>query len=166
MLPARAPTRPRNQFAALPWRDGPHGREVLLITTRGGGRWLVPKGKPMAGMTAAEAAAQEAWEEAGVTGTIEAVPLGSFAHLKGSLLAPRRLQVELYALEVTAEADEWPEAHERERRWVSVPQALRLVRSQELRRLIAEFCAFRPSKRMRLAAALHRLAAATKRLRR
>jgi 8-oxo-dGTP pyrophosphatase MutT (NUDIX family) len=166
MIGSRAPARPRNQFAALPWRDGPHGREVLLITTRGGRRWLVPKGKPMPGLSAAEAAAQEAWEEAGVTGTIEAVPLGSFAHRKGSLLAPRRLQVELYALEVTAEADDWPEAHERERRWVSVPTALRLVRSAELRRLITEFCAFRPGKRMRLAALLHRLATPSAGLRR
>jgi 8-oxo-dGTP pyrophosphatase MutT (NUDIX family) len=159
-------TRPRSQFAALPWRDGPEGREVLLITTRGGGRWLVPKGKPMPGLNAAEAAAQEAWEEAGVRGIIEAVPIGAFGHRKGPILAPRRLHVELYALQVTSEAAEWPESHERERRWVSVPTALRLVRSQELRRLIAEFCAFRPTRRMRLAAMLHRLAATPARLRR
>ena len=39
---------------------------VLLITSRGTGRWIIPKGWPMPGRSLAEAALQEAWEEAGV----------------------------------------------------------------------------------------------------
>lgn len=149
--------RNRSQFAALPWREGPHGREILLITTRGRRRWLVPKGKPMAGLTAPEAAAQEAWEEAGVRGLISPEPIGAFEHRKGSFLAARRLQVDLFPLAVTAEDDIWPEAHERERRWVSVPLALRLVQSPGLRRLIIAFEAERLTPRARLTSALHRI---------
>ena len=112
------------QLGALPWRDGPSGREVLLITTRGGRQWLVPKGKPMRGFTPAQAAAEEAWEEAGVRGEIADEPIGAFSHRKGSVFAGRRLQVDLYPLKVEREADDWPEAHERQRRWVSIPAAL------------------------------------------
>ena len=58
----------------------------------------------------------------------------------------------------TDEAEDWPERHERERRWVSVPMALRLVRSPELRRLIADFCAHQPTRRARLLTLLVRMA--------
>lgn len=154
----RVPARSRNQFAALPWRDGPDGREVLLITTRGGRRWLIPKGKPMVGLSAAEAAAQEAWEEAGVTGRIAEEPLGAFDHRKGPLFARRRLKVDVYPLEVIAEAADWPERGQRQRRWVNVPVALRMVRSRELRGMIAAFCAHQPTRRARLLSLMLRLA--------
>jgi 8-oxo-dGTP pyrophosphatase MutT (NUDIX family) len=159
-------SRHRNQFGALPWRDGSHGREILLITTRGRRRWLVPKGKPMAGLSAADAAAQEAWEEAGVRGVISPDPIGAFEHRKGSFLLARRLQVDLFPLQVTSEAEEWPEAHERERRWVSVPVALRLIQSPGLRRLIIAFEAEGLTRRARLTSALHRIGAAALRMRR
>ena len=38
------------QFAALPWRDAGHGIEVLLISSRGTGRWVIPKGWPIKGL--------------------------------------------------------------------------------------------------------------------
>ncbi len=148
---------PRSQFGALPWRDGPGGREVLLITTRGRRQWLVPKGKPMPGLNAWQAAAEEAWEEAGVRGDIEAVPIGAFEHRKGSAFGGRRMRVDLYPLRVTIQSEAWPEAHERERRWVSIAIALRLVRSPGLRRLIAVFGQHPPTRRARLLSALKRL---------
>jgi len=58
----------RTQFAALPFRVKEDKVQVLLITSRGTGRWIVPKGWPMEGKTPAESALQEAWEEAGVQG--------------------------------------------------------------------------------------------------
>ena len=56
------------QYACLPWRlDG--GRlKVMLITSRGTGRWVLPKGWPMIGVSGVESAVQEALEEAGVVG--------------------------------------------------------------------------------------------------
>ena len=47
----------RSQVAALPWRRGPNGVEILLITSRETRRWVTPKGGRMAGKTDAEAAA-------------------------------------------------------------------------------------------------------------
>ena len=41
----------RTQFAALCWRVMDGKVQILLITSRGSGRWIVPKGWPMDGQT-------------------------------------------------------------------------------------------------------------------
>ena len=58
----------RSQFAALCFRIRKGEPEILLITSRGSQRWIIPKGWPMAEKTPAQAALQEAWEDAGVKG--------------------------------------------------------------------------------------------------
>ena len=59
------------QSAALPWRLSEGGtREVMLLTSRETGRWVIPKGWPMKGRKPAEVASQEAYEEAGLIGHI------------------------------------------------------------------------------------------------
>lgn len=140
-LPAE-PVQPaeRRQVAALPWRDGPAGIEILLVTSRETRRWVTPKGGRMIGKTDAEAAAQEAWEEAGVRGRITPEPLGVFRYLKQlKRRAPRWCIVSLYALEVVELLDHWQEAHERERRWMPVMIAADLVQEAELGALIRGF---------------------------
>ena len=54
------------QVAAMCVRQGKDGPEVLLIQTLTRKLWMVPKGWPMDGLSLSDAAAQEAWEEAGV----------------------------------------------------------------------------------------------------
>ena len=77
-LAADATAAAKRQIAAVPVRRGSHGEiEVLVISTRGSGRWTVPKGWPMNGRSDAEAAAQEAFEEAGVRGIIATEPIGT-----------------------------------------------------------------------------------------
>ena len=58
------------QIGAICWRMHRAKVEVLLITSRDTGRWVIPKGWPMQGLSDAEAASIEAWEEAGVRGDI------------------------------------------------------------------------------------------------
>jgi 8-oxo-dGTP pyrophosphatase MutT (NUDIX family) len=62
--------RRRDQVAAVCYRIRNRKIEFLLVQTRGG-RWTFPKGGTEAGLTAAQAAALEAFEEAGVHGRIE-----------------------------------------------------------------------------------------------
>ncbi|WP_122464901.1 MULTISPECIES: NUDIX hydrolase [Brevundimonas] len=134
----------RRQVAALPWRRATDGVEVLLVTSRETRRWVTPKGWPMPRKTAAEAAAQEAWEEAGVRGVIAPEPLGAFHYdkrLKNNRLQP--CVVDLFPLEVTEEADAWPEADERERRWMAPREAAPLVDEPELTALIEAFGALK-----------------------
>ena len=40
-----------SQFGALCWRAGKSGAEVLLISSRETGRWVIPKGWPMKSTT-------------------------------------------------------------------------------------------------------------------
>ena len=128
------------QTGALPWRSGRGGQiEVLLITGRNSGRWTIPKGWPMRRKTLAKAAAQEAFEEAGVKGTIARKPLGSFRHVKLHLVfTPLEVSILVHPLAVKRELSKWPEAGQRERRWFSVEEAADSVDSKELARLIGE----------------------------
>ena len=57
--------------------------QVLLMTSRDTGRWIIPKGNIKPGTTPSKAAAQEAFEEAGVKGTIvSSTPLGVYTYAK------------------------------------------------------------------------------------
>ena len=70
------------QAGAIPFRRGPEGLRVLLITSRDTGRWVIPKGHVETGQTAAIAAAVEAYEEAGLVGVMSDFPLGFYTYGK------------------------------------------------------------------------------------
>jgi 8-oxo-dGTP pyrophosphatase MutT (NUDIX family) len=65
------------QVAAVCYRISPSGIEFLLVQTRGG-RWTFPKGGVEPGLTHAQAAALEAFEEAGVHGRMEEAPFARY----------------------------------------------------------------------------------------
>jgi 8-oxo-dGTP pyrophosphatase MutT (NUDIX family) len=72
------------QVAAVCYRLGKGGIEFLLVRTRGRGRWTFPKGGAEPGLTHAQAAALEAFEEAGVHGRIEETPFARYVRRKRS----------------------------------------------------------------------------------
>lgn len=125
------------QVAAIPMRQGPSGAaEVLLVTSRGSQRWLVPKGWPWRKCRDHDAAAGEAWEEAGVRGNIEPKSIGSYSYEKRWNGGVRRLEVLVYLLQVTEEVLEWPEAAERRRAWFDPAEAAELVAEPALKLLL------------------------------
>lgn len=138
---------PRVQYAALCWR--PSGRsaldgvQILLITSRDTGRWVIPKGWPMPGLTPDAAAAREAWEEAGVSGQPLAQPIGSYAYDKGIGVErlPLPCRVDVYPLQVDDLANRFPERKQRRRKWFSPKKAARKVAEPELQALLAAFVA-------------------------
>lgn len=118
-------------------RDPATGK-VLLATSRDTGRWVIPKGWPMAGRSLSGAAAQEAWEEAGVRGDIETRELGRFSYHKGQdrgFAVP--VQVRVFLLSVTELASDFPEADQRERRWFTPRDAARMVIEPELKSILS-----------------------------
>lgn len=127
------------QVAALPYRKRADGSvEVLLVTTRGTGRWMVPKGWPMAGKSHADAAAQEAYEEAGVRGAAEPEEIGRFDHEKTRLAEPSlQCTVAVFPMRVEQELARWPERGQRTRRWFSIDEAADAVHSSHLADIIA-----------------------------
>jgi 8-oxo-dGTP pyrophosphatase MutT (NUDIX family) len=69
------------QVAAVCYRVRKSGIEFLLVQTRGG-RWTFPKGGAELGLTHAQAAALEAFEEAGVHGRIEEASFARYVRRK------------------------------------------------------------------------------------
>jgi 8-oxo-dGTP pyrophosphatase MutT (NUDIX family) len=69
------------QVAAVCYRVRKSGIEFLLVETRGG-RWTFPKGSAEPGLTHAQAAALEAFEEAGVHGRMEEASFARYVRRK------------------------------------------------------------------------------------
>jgi predicted phosphate transport protein (TIGR00153 family) len=132
------------QIAALPYRtegtaiDAPV--RILLITSRGTRRWVIPKGNIPSGVAPHGAAAMEAEEEAGVSGPVCPTPLGSYRYRKRrSNGASLMVDVDVFPLAVTDEHDSWKEQHQRERRWFTLAEAAGAVDEEDLRDLIRTF---------------------------
>lgn len=130
----------RTQFAALCYRITKDKLQILLVTSRGTGRWIVPKGWPMDGVTPAHAAMTEAWEEAGIEGQSLDVCLGMFSYLK--CVGPEMqlpCAVMVYPVRVRSLAADFPEAGTRRRKWFSRKKAARAVAEPELAQIIRNF---------------------------
>lgn len=132
----------RLQVAALCYRKSKKGqKEILLITTRGTGRWMLPKGWPMDGKSGPEAARIEAWEEAGVeSARVGRRAVGEFDYIKmhdDGLAEPCSARV--YPIKVAKMKDDFPEAGQRKRVWVPAKQAAEMVEEKGLRDLLLAF---------------------------
>ena len=128
------------QIAALPYRIADGEAEVLLVTSRGTRRWIIPKGWPMRKKKPHEAAALEAWQEAGVRGRVGKRAVGRYTYLKwleNQDVAP--CIVEVFPIEVTEQKADFKEQEQRVLAWVSSDEAARRVREVELKSLLVHF---------------------------
>ncbi|OYX44554.1 MAG: hypothetical protein B7Z02_05245 [Rhodobacterales bacterium 32-67-9] len=136
-----APTEAMAQNAALCFRvTKKRGAEVLLVTSRDTGRWVIPKGWPMKDKSGGECALQEAFEEAGVDGRIVAGAVGIYSYDK--VMDDKSLQpcvVSVFPVEVARLKSNFPEHGQRDRRWFSPKKAARKVAEPELRNILAGF---------------------------
>ncbi|MFZ1006534.1 MAG: NUDIX domain-containing protein [Candidatus Sulfotelmatobacter sp.] len=123
------------QVAAVCYRLGSEGVEFLLIRTRGSGRWTFPKGSTEAGLTHAQAAALEAFEEAGVHGRIEEASFARYVRRKRSDgrdgrksrgVIEKETAVNAHLCEVSRLSP--PQEANRDRTWFSVQDARRRLR--------------------------------------
>lgn len=130
----------RSQFAALCYRIVHDKPQILLITSRKTRRWIVPKGWPMDGMTPAQCAAQEAWEEAGVVGKALDRCLGLYSYSKALNSAGGMPVVAMiYPVRVKSLAADFPEKGQRRRKWFSPKKAASRVVEPELARILRDF---------------------------
>jgi 8-oxo-dGTP pyrophosphatase MutT (NUDIX family) len=132
----------RKQYGALCFRFKENGPEIeiLVVTSRDSGRWIIPKGWPMKRKKPYEAAATEAWEEAGVRGTARKKPVGRYTYLKllddGDVVP---VVVDVFQIEVAEIKADFKERGERVLAWVSPDEAARRVREVELKSLLVDF---------------------------
>jgi 8-oxo-dGTP pyrophosphatase MutT (NUDIX family) len=118
------------QAAAVPVRAG----RLCLVTSKDGQRWGIPKGHLEPGKSLQEIALQEAWEEAGLSGELWPEPIGVYEYAKWG----GTYRVSVFVLEVTAEAQSWPEAGQRHRTWLLPHQAIGSISRPQLRRLLKQ----------------------------
>jgi 8-oxo-dGTP pyrophosphatase MutT (NUDIX family) len=131
--------RSTEQVAAVCYRARNTGIEFLLVQTRSG-RWTFPKGNAEPGLTHAQAAALEAFEEAGVHGRIEEAAFARYTRRKRTdSRSPDAtgLTVSAHLCEVS-----WldpPQEFDRNPTWFSAPQAKRHLRGGRKPDYAAEF---------------------------
>ncbi|MDF1802967.1 NUDIX hydrolase [Thalassovita sp.] len=128
------------QVAALCLRGSGDDLRVLMITSRGTGRWIIPKGWPIDGISSHEAAQTEAWEEAGVKkGKVDPVPIGSYTYDKiMDSGAPAPVEAQVYVIRVQKLVDEYPEVSERKRKWMRPSRAAELVAEPGLKAILRD----------------------------
>ncbi len=132
---------PATQHAALCYRrstsDAP---EVLLITSRDTGRWVLPKGWPKKSENGGECALREAFEEAGVVGRLTGDCAGVFGYDKTMQSAPARpCLVTVHVIEAMRLDYGFPERGLRRLQWFTPDAAASAVDEPELKALLACF---------------------------
>jgi 8-oxo-dGTP pyrophosphatase MutT (NUDIX family) len=134
--------RPGRQFAALPLGIQDGETMVMLVTTRGTGRWVLPKGWAEVGVAPHELAAKEAFEEAGLVGEVFPKAVGDFTSEKrldnGQIVL---CKVGVYPLWVTQQLENWPERHQRETCWFTLAEAALMVEEGGLVALLLSLAA-------------------------
>lgn len=105
---------------------------VLLIQSTRRKGWVLPKGGWESDEDCPEAAAREAWEEAGITIQID-YDLGDITDSrppkKVSKDSPKSLY-RFYEVTVLKEEDDWPEKHKRLRQWFTYNEAQEALASR------------------------------------
>ncbi len=125
---SRSPSKfQRVHVAAVCYRIHDGEPEFLLVRTRNG-HWTFPKGRVEQDATNADAAAREAYEEAGVRGSVDPVPFACYRHCKPRRLGSRR-QVTLVDAHLCKVKRLAPALEEyRDPTWFSVPEAKRRLK--------------------------------------
>jgi uncharacterized protein len=128
------------QVGALPFYVDPNGdAHVYLVTSRGSGRWIIPKGNPIRGRAPHKVAAREALEEAGLLGKVERISIGTFEFDRRRDGVDTICRVDVYALNVKRQVRHWAEAGQRSLRRCDLTTALSLLTLPDLSNLIEQF---------------------------
>lgn len=98
---------------------------IMLIQTISGNSWILPKGHPEENLNEAEVAELESYEEAGVKGKVFNSGLHKeFKRESGGTII-------IYPMLIKKTLDDWPEKNYRERRLVTIKEAMALVNKKE-----------------------------------
>lgn len=122
------------QSGVIPYRRVDGQVEVLLVSSSSGKRWGIPKGWISPTLSSEQSAAKEAWEEAGVRGTVQPPAIGHYETRKFGFIC----RVEVFLMQVEQVEDDYPEAAVRKRQWMSFSKASKLVHKSKLKQLLSQ----------------------------
>ncbi|MBN2657952.1 MAG: histidine phosphatase family protein [Spirochaetales bacterium] len=106
--------------------------EILLIRNKSDSRWMLPKGHNEKGMSNRDVAHMEAWEEAGIRGTIMNPAFTKYGHPKQN----SKVRVKLFLMKVSEVAEKWPEKKKRKRKWFPFDDARKRIWPGKLRKML------------------------------
>lgn len=129
------------QYGVLAYDISDDGEpRILLITSRSTKRWIIPRGNPIRGLSPAKSAAQEAYEEAGITGLVLPDEIGTYKYRKRRRAGYSvTANVHVFLLRATVQSGHFPERHQRETRWFTREEAAAAVQEPGLKALILSF---------------------------
>ena len=129
-----------HQIAALPVRLSADGTvDVYLVTSRGSGRWIIPKGNPIRGLAPQDVAAREEREEAGLVGPVLPRRLGSFEFQRVRGVVGETCLIDVYPMHVEKQLKDFPEKRDRTVRLCNLDTALAIVASRPLAEIIENY---------------------------
>lgn len=135
------------QYAALCIRGAaPDHIEVLMITSRDSGRWVIPKGWPMKKKKPHRVAALEAWEEAGGVRKVKKRPIGYYTSVKvlGNGDGFQAI-AQVHLLQVSEISSDYPDSGQRRRVWARPDEAAEMGKEPELKSLIRSVRSMSPA---------------------
>jgi len=135
--PFVAPASVERQVGVIPYARVGDQITYLLITSRGTGKWIFPKGNLPDAADPREFAEVEAREEAGVAGRVGDEPLGTYRDWKSRKGGKVAIEVTLFPMLVEAQFPEWQEARQRYRHWVTFPELPSLITNASVLTLAA-----------------------------
>ena len=128
------------QCAALPYRLGRHGLEILLVTSRETRGWGIPMAAPSEERHPDRTAEIEAFHAAGVKGAISRKPIGDYpASRRSTEGVDSACVVEVYPLLVSNEAATWRDKSHRRRIWFPGNEAAEKVADSGLAQIIRDW---------------------------
>ena len=122
--------KPNSKWGVIPYRVLESGKvEVLIISTRRK-NWSLPKGNLIKNIGPQRTALLEAYEEAGIDGSLQSKPI---------FCSMGRTCIYFFPMEVSKTLDYWPESSFRKRKWVQVSKAKNILHHQEIGKVVQNF---------------------------
>ena len=119
------------QSGVIPYRKRKGKLELLMVTSTGKKRWVIPKGVKEPHLSPRKSAMKEAWEEAGIRGKVSGPAIGAYRYRKWGGICT----VKVFAMEVSKVVRNWEESF-RDREWFSHREALRRIEGKDLQQIV------------------------------
>ncbi|MDC7226264.1 MAG: NUDIX domain-containing protein [Spirochaetales bacterium] len=123
------------EIGVIPYIERNNSFRFIIVTARKHpNRWIFPKGQPENDKHDREVAINEAFEEAGIIGTIKGKAI-KITHEKMG----RRVEYKLYPFKISKICRRWPEKKVRKRRFIKPEKALKQLEKKTYAAALREF---------------------------
>ena len=117
---------------------------IMFVTSQGRGRWILPKGNLKKDESVKSGCKREAFEEAGVEGTLlSKIPM-TLPISKSENGATKTVAVTYYPMLVKKQLDKWPESSKRQRHWATLEDAQKVTDREDFLKVIQIFTDLKP----------------------